>query len=117
MGKKVIFLGIAVLLLGLFYNLGKQVYDSLAVGGRIDQEKENLVKLQQQNVELKKRLSQVGTVQFIEEQARDKLNQARPGETVMVIPQEELSKVLGAQQKKIEQIIPNWQQWLKLFFP
>lgn len=114
--KKIAFLGILVLLLGFFYSLGKQIYDSLEVSNRLDQETEQLVKLQQKNNELKKKLAEVGTINFIEQQARDKLNQARPNETVIIIPPQEIDKILGAQKEKIAEVIPNWSAWLKLFF-
>ena len=82
----------------------------------MDNEAEKLTLLQRRNEELKKKLVEVGSLQFIEQQARDKLSLARPGETIMVIPQSEIDKVLGAQ-KEVQKIVePYWQGWLRLFW-
>lgn len=97
------------------YSLAKQAYDSLQVGSRIDSETEKLLGLQKKNSELKNQLKQVNSVGFIESQARDRLNFSRAKETVVIISQEELQKVLGAAVEKKEELIPNWQGWLKLF--
>lgn len=115
MVKKVIYILVIIILLGVFYSLGKQIYESLQVGSRMDAETEKLAKLQSKNSELKKKLAEAKTPGFIEQQARDKLNLVRAGETVMIIPQKELEKVLG--EKKIGlPPLPNWQAWLKLFW-
>lgn len=115
MVKKISLIVIFALILGLFYGLGKQFYTSLRSGQRLDQEIDSLTKLQAKNTELKKRLVEIGQVQFIEQQARDKLNLSRPGETVVIIPQAELDKVLGLQQEVKQAVGPYWQGWLKLF--
>ncbi|MFH0937492.1 MAG: septum formation initiator family protein [Candidatus Daviesbacteria bacterium] len=114
--KKLIFIAIIIVLIIIFYSLGRQIYDSLQISKRVEQETEELVNLQQKNLELKKKLAEVQTFQFIEQQARDKLNLAREGETVVIIPQKSLEKILGAQKEKIIEVLPNWMGWIKLFF-
>lgn len=113
--KKIIFVLGVVLVIGMVYSFGKQIYGSLEAGKRLDNEAEKLTLLQKRNEELKKKLVEVGSLQFIEQQARDKLSLARPGEAVMVIPQAEIDKVLGVQQEVQKVIEPYWQGWLKLF--
>lgn len=113
--KKIIFVLGVVLVIGMIYSFGKQIYGSLEAGKRLDNEAEKLTLLQKRNEELKKKLTEVGSLQFIEQQARDKLSLARPGEAVMVIPQAEIDKVLGVQQEVQKVIEPYWQGWLKLF--
>ncbi len=51
----------------------------------------------------------------VEKIARDKLNMGKPGETVVVIPEELITKVIEDNKPKIEPKLPNWQGWLKLF--
>ncbi len=114
MRKKIASIGIILLvLLGLF-GLGKQISKALEAGHRLDKAADNLNKLQQENRELQNRLVQVQRLEFIEEQARNKLNLAKKGETIVVIPQEEIDKVLGLNKKVKEIKLPNWQGWLKL---
>lgn len=105
-----------ILILGLFYSLGRQIYDSLQVNARLDQETEELSGLQKKNKELREKLAYTQTIKFVEMIARDKLNLARPNETIVIIPQAEIKKILGAWQEKKEEIIPNWQGWLRLFW-
>ncbi|MBI4037187.1 septum formation initiator family protein [Candidatus Daviesbacteria bacterium] len=114
--KKLIVILAIVLLLGLFYSFGKQIYSSLQTGSKLDKEVSDLAKLQKKNAELKKRLSEVQGVQFIESQARDKLGLSRARETVVIIPQEEIDKILQQSQIAKALVLPNWQAWLKLFF-
>lgn len=116
MAKKIIFLVILVTFLSLVYSLSRQVYDALRSGARLDQEVEELVKLQQKNSELKEKLTRTQTVKFIEEQTRDKLNMARAGETVMIIPQERIDQIVNLEKERKVEILLNWQGWLKLFW-
>ena len=63
------------------------------------------------NEELKKILKSVQSPEFIEKQAREKLNMGKRGEVVVVLPKTE------NQRPKIEnEELPNWQKWYKLFF-
>ena len=106
----------AVVLSGLFYGLGRQLFSSLRGSRRLEMETEDLVKLQKKNLELKSKLAEVGSLRFIETQIRDKLNLSREGETVIIIPQEEIDKVLALEKKEEEVKIPNWQGWLRLLW-
>ncbi len=70
------------------------------------------------NQKLSLQLSQVRSQEFIEQQARDKLNLAKPQETVVVVPPDLVSRVATysgviSGQKEEE---PNWKKWVKLFF-
>ena len=116
MFKKALIILSVIMLLGVFYSVGSQIYESLQVARRLDKETENLTKLQQKNEELKKRLTEVQGVGFIEQQARDKLNMTRPGETLVIIPQQQIDQVLSLEQEKKEEVIAYWQGWLKLFW-
>ncbi len=115
MFKKTIYIGGFLLIIVICYSLAKQAYDSLQAESRVDTETNKLLALQRKNAELKKRLEEVNSIGFIESQARDRLNFSRAKETVVIISEEELQKVLGIVEEKKEEIIPNWQGWLRLF--
>lgn len=116
MHKKVGFIAIFLIVVFFIYSLIGQILETLKSGDRLSQSAIELVKLQVKNKELKDRLSQIKSSSFVEQQARDKLGLAKPGETVVVIPQEVLDKVLRVN-KKIEEIkLPNWLGWWKVFF-
>ncbi len=97
------------------YNLIGQIFDALKVGDRLEESAERLHTLEIKNQELKKKLLEVKSPEFIEKQARDKLGLAKEGETIVVIPQEKIDAILGASKKLEELRLPNWQGWLKLF--
>lgn len=87
------------------------------------QKQEFLVKAQKElerkkaeNEELKKRLSQVQSQEFIEKEARNKLFLVRPGESQVLIPEDLLKASESAKGKSKDQK-PNWQKWWELFFP
>lgn len=115
--KKAVIVAVVILLLGFFYNFAKQISGSLAVSQRLDMEAASLATLQKENMQLKKELAQSGSPEAVEEIARDKLGLSRPGETVMVIPPEDIDRLLAAQQVPVKvNKEPNWQGWLKLFW-
>lgn len=116
MRKRTVYIVTACLFLALLYGLVKQLTDSLKAGRRLEMEMEELSRLQQKNTELRKRLAAVESSQFIEKVARDKLNLARPGETMVIISQEEIDKVLYPKREVTPIPLSNWQGWLKLFW-
>lgn len=114
--RKVAQFFILAVVLILFYGLSNQIYHALRAGKRLDEAASKLANLQRNNNELKKKLAEADSLTFIETQARDKLNLSRPGDTVIVIPQKEIDKVLGLQESSTEVKLPNWQGWLKLIW-
>lgn len=116
MFNKLAIIGCMLFVIVICYSLAKQTYDSLQVESRVDTETEKLLSLQKQNTELKKQLEEVHSLEFIESQARDRLNFTRANETVVIISQEELQKVLGVAVEKQKEVIPNWQGWVRLFW-
>lgn len=114
--RKVAQFFILALVLILFYGLSNQIYHALQAGKRLDEAASKLANLQRKNNELKKKLAEADSLTFIETQARNKLNLARPGESVIVISQKEIDKVLGLQESSTEAKMPNWQGWLKLIW-
>jgi len=52
--------------------------------------------------------------EFIEQEARNKLNMVKEGETVVVLPPN-LKELLGEKENQPQILLPNWRQWLNLF--
>lgn len=88
------------------------------VGTKVDEEKEKLSLLREQNEELKKEVEYLRSESYVEGQLRDKLGLAKEGETIVVLPEEEVVKKLISE--KGEEVVslpdPNWKKWYKLFF-
>lgn len=116
MTKRIILFVLVFFFVITIYSFSRQIILSLRVVTRLDIAADSYNRLQEGNRNLKKRLTEVEKDDYIEAQAREKLNLARPNETVVLIPQEEIEKVTRLYQgeKPIES--PNWQKWLNLVF-
>ena len=103
---------VALILIGL----GKQIASAIQSSKRLDSEADQVNKLQIQNRQLKDRLAEVQKYDFIEQTARDKLDLSQPGDTVIVVPPEAVSKALEADKPIPEVKTSNWDGWMHLFF-
>ena len=113
--KKIIPVIVILVVLLIIYNLINQISTSFKAGEILLQAADKVNKLEIKNKELKKRLSEIKSPAFIEQQARDKLGLSKEGETVVVIPQEKIKQVLGEKAVSVPRL-PNWQGWLRLFW-
>lgn len=116
MRKKVVILSSIIIVIIILFGLIKQISEALQAGDRLEKAASDLFKLQEENQELKKRLSETEDSTFLEEQARNKLNLARENETVVIISDKEIKRVIEAGKPKKQVKLPNWQGWLKLFY-
>ncbi len=102
----------------LIINLFKDALRLASAGQRLDQAEAKLVKLRQENKELKDRLEYYQGEEFVEEEIRNKLQLTKPGEQIVILP-EQLQKSLDQEEelglKQEEELLPNWQKWLNLF--
>lgn len=113
--KKLILGLIIIIVLIIAYNLIRQIMEAVKSGERLSESAEAVYKLEIKNKELKEKLTQIKSPEFLEEEIRNRLGFAKPGETVVVIPQEKLKLILGAS-ASAEVRLPNWLGWLKVFF-
>ncbi|KKR72171.1 MAG: Septum formation initiator [Microgenomates group bacterium GW2011_GWC1_41_8] len=95
----------------LSVNLARSIYDLHTRESVIHEARDRLVKTQEENNKLEEELSYVQSPAYIEQQAREKLNLARPGEVVLIVPEITPPPDDSDQELKLE----IWQQWLKLF--
>ena len=116
MTKKIVIVLAGIAAVFITWSLIGQIMTTLKSGDRLQEATERLHLLEVKNKELKKRLEEVKTPAFLEEQARDKLGLVRDGETIVIIPEEKLNQVMGVTEKLEEIKLPNWMGWLKLFF-
>jgi cell division protein FtsB len=98
------------------YGLAQQISESIKVGERLEKAADEVNALQDQNRNLKTQLSSVEESSFVEKVARDKLNLAKSGETVVIISDEAVNQVIEANKPIIPPPpLPNWERWVKLF--
>lgn len=113
--KKISVAVIILVSLIVAYNLITQTLEATKSGERLSQAAEAVYKLQVKNENLKKKITQIQSSDFIEEEVRNKLGFAKKGETIVVIPEEKLKMVLGTS-SSAQIRLPNWLGWFKLFF-
>jgi len=111
--KKVIYIVIVIVLLVMINGLLHSIYDIWHKQDLLTVAEKQLEREKLENQKLKAELSFAQTPQFLEEQAHDKLFLVKPGEQEVLISPTLSNK---NQSQKQTQNIPNWQQWLNLFF-
>lgn len=86
-----IFLGVALILVisFLFYTNWNINQRRTQLTARIAALKEEIQILEQKNQELKEKMSEAGTEEYLEKVARDQLGMKAPGEEVVVVKKEE----------------------------
>ena len=112
--KKVIYAIIIIFSIYISNNLIQSIYNLLQKQDLVTMASAELVKEKNEYEKLKDQLEKVKRVDFIEEEARNKLFMVQPGEQLVLVPQE----VLQASQKVEDQEnpdLPYWQQWLSIF--
>lgn len=113
---KKISLALIILFISLFaYTLITRTIEAVRSGERLSQSADLVYELEARNKNLKKRLSEVQSQTYIEEEVRNKLGFVKKGETIVVIPEDKLKLVLGAS-SPAEPRLPNWLGWLRVFF-
>lgn len=78
----------------------------------IKKAKDRLQEVTDDNQNLERQLAQVGSQEFIEKEARNKLNLGKEGEIVLILPS--ISPFLTPTPIPVD-ISPNWQKWVKIF--
>lgn len=112
------FVVVIILIIGLVagYNLISQIIQATKSGERLSEAADAVYRLEIKNKELKNKLENIQSPQFIEEEVRNKLGFGKAGETMVIIPDEKIKQILGASESAAIRL-PNWLGWLRLFFP
>ena len=112
--KKIVFFAIIIVSFFIINGLIHSIYSLWQKNSLLVRAKQDLDKEQNENKALKKKLTIVQKPQFVEEEARNKLFLAKPGEGVIMMP----SNVSRASTsgKKQQDTRPNWQKWWDIFF-
>jgi cell division protein FtsB len=74
---------------------------------------EELVRLQKEQENLQNKLNIAQTPEFIEKEAREKLNLGKAGETIILVESDDTQAQI---KEKETAAVPNWKKWWNLFF-
>lgn len=107
-------LNLIIIIVGLLLivNLTRSISRLVRSWEKLDQVKKETAMIEKKNEELRVKLQEVQSQEFIEKIARDKLGLAKVGETVVILPSIEPEATKSA----TETNLPNWQKWRRLFF-
>jgi cell division protein FtsB/cell division protein DivIC len=101
-----------IFIAGIFLSvsLARSLYDLTKREQVIHEVQERFSATREENERLQKELEYVQSQAYIEQQARDKLNLAHPGEVVYIVPE-----VTIPPEKEPEQEKPVWRKWMEVF--
>jgi len=117
--RVVLFLGFVVIAL-ISFAIFKENYRKRQIQQEISSLQKEMERIQKDNVNLSDKLAYLGSSDYQEKEAKDKLNMQRPGEAAVVIQPEQVKtkEVAGAEVNRQEIIvkISNPEKWLDYFF-
>ena len=118
MKSKIIGYGIWLMILILSFSVIQNASKVLRTRNEIQKEKEKVAKMKEVNANLEKQIAEAQSTTFIEKQVRDKLGLAKAGESIVILPDEDILRKLAPQTGLEENVLPdpNWKKWMKLFF-
>lgn len=84
---------------------------------QIQEAETRVEKLREEGRQLSEKVQAVKSQEYIEKQLRDKLGLAKEGETVVVLPDDEILRKLAPTRLEEEETLPDptWRKWAKLF--
>lgn len=115
MYKKILVIVIIIVAVIILVGLTRQIISALGSDKRLDQVLEDVGKLERDNRELKKELAQAESLESIEEIARDDLNLSLPNETIVVMPESLIDRVVNPPPEYKPEKPANWEGWMRLF--
>ncbi len=100
--------------ISLIVNLSKDILRLLRSADELKQASQRIEELQKENENLIQKKEYYQSAAFVEEEARNKLNMVKEGETIVILPPN-LKELLGTKKDHLNKTLPNWRQWLNLF--
>jgi len=117
LGKSLRYIFIALFLV-LSISLIRNIIKISQAGKVVGEASLRVEMLKEENLKLQERLNEVQGEAYVEKELRDKLGLAKEGETILVLPEEDIVRSLAPKPAEEEETLPdpNWKKWLKLFF-
>lgn len=114
MKKKVVDWVIILTGIVLAISFSRDIIRLLKSDDRIGEAVLKVEELEEENRRLKEQEEFFASEEFVEEQARNRLNMSREGETVVLLPPNVSELVNGAVPTPAPEL-PNWKKWCQLF--
>lgn len=111
--KRLITFFVVIISFIFIVQISRSIYSLWQKGSLITEQEAILRQKQAENNKLKQKLSDVESPEFIEKEAREKLNLQKEGEVVVVLPK---NLPQAGTATSVSQNLPNWQKWWQLLF-
>jgi cell division protein FtsB len=84
---------------------------------RIEEKNVDVQELAEDNEELRRRIEEIESTEYIERQIRDNLGMVKEGEVVIILPEDDVLKALAPEMFVEIEDTPqaNWEKWKDLF--
>lgn len=113
--KRILFFAVVIAAFFILHNLAQSLYTLWQKRDLITDAKHSLEREKRENQQLKAKIAQAKDRSFVEEEARDKLFMAKPGEEVVIIPTSAI-EASNSGKPKPKDTRPNWEKWQSVFF-
>lgn len=106
----------------LAVNLSRSIFDFLRLKSRLVEAEQKLEQLKLEQQGLEKEYSYKTKPEYLEQEVRNKLNMAKPGEMVVIIPESELASAAAISSRSAQdetketKAMPIWRQWWGMIF-
>lgn len=114
-GKRLLDWLVVVLGLILIISFSRDILRLLGSDDRVNEAKLKVEELEREKASLKEQEDYYVSEEFIEEQARNRLNMGREGEVVVLLPPN-VSELVKGEVLTPPPPVPNWKKWWGLFF-
>ncbi|HUV42493.1 MAG TPA: septum formation initiator family protein [Patescibacteria group bacterium] len=105
---------IVIIGIGLIISLSRNIYRLIKAGDQVRSAQEYLEELEKEHQALLEKKGYYQSEEFVEQEARNRLNLGKEGETVVILPPNVGQNETNLPEKALG--LPNWQKWLRLFF-
>ncbi len=101
---------IVIICFYLIVTTSQAIVDLWRAGDKLTRREQELAALQSQQQDLLKEKRRVESQEYLEKVARNQLGLSKPGEEVIIVPQD----LLARPPTTLPDTTPNWQKWVKL---
>lgn len=116
--KKILRPVLLIVSLLVILSMARGTLGLLTRGEAIEEAQEKVESLREEQARLLELKERVETEEFVEKEAREKLGLAKPGEVVVVLPEEEILARLAPdlEEEDFLEELPIWKRWVRMFF-
>lgn len=113
--KRILFFAIVIAAFFILHNLAQSLYTLWQKRDLISEAQHSLEREKKENQQLKAKIALAKEKAFVEEEARDKLFMAKPGEKIVIIPTSAV-EASASSKPKPKDMRSNWEKWQAVFF-